>query len=708
MTAPGDALLAERLRPVHIGTRGDLEITRYVFRGEPVYVVRDPLTFHSYRLSASDYRIFTALDPSYPLYDIFEGLLARGALGPYDEEHFYAFVFQLHRIGFLHLPVSDDKLLFRRAKARRAAARRRLLLSPLFLRIPVWNPDAFLERTVHLAAPVFSRGFFLLWLLLQVAALLLLWSHRAELRNPLNGILAGDNLAIMWITLIVLKVFHEFGHAYACKRFGAEVREMGVYLIVLTPCAYVDASAAWGLPRTAQRVIIGLAGMYVELTIAALAVFAWAAAPPGALRAISFNVFLVAGAATILFNANPLMRYDGYYILSDLLGLPNLRARAQAALHALAKRIVLGLRQPPAATDDPRLLLLPFGAAAALYRVSVLAGIATMLALKLQAIGLVLAILVVGGVVVGALCRCLGYLWFSPETAPRRTRAVLAGTMLVLALPVAAGWLPIPGQVTGPAVITRTQEVHLRAPRAAFVEAVPLDSGATVATGDELVRLRDPELEETLLAAEADCALDRLRLSAAEAVNPTLAQQQARALQYSTARRDELLGRLAALSVCAPSPAEVMMTIGPDACGRFLPEGAPLVTLGTGDWEARILLDGADLCRASPHVGDPVELRMPGSAPGGCAGVIARVLPAGSRQVPYVELSQMSGGDLVVLPGTQQAEQAYFEVRVCLSTPPADLHAGMTGVISLTGRRVFLWELLWRRGWNFVHSSLVD
>ncbi len=705
--ADANLSLAERLRPVHVGVRGDLEVSRHLFRGAPAYLVRDPLTCQSHRLSVSDYRIFTALDAGSTLSDVFDGLLARGELRPQDEERFYSFVFQLHRIGLLQLPLSDDKLLYRRSRARRAAAARRALLSPIFLRIPLWNPDRFLDRTLSWVSGLYSRGFFLAWVLLQLAALAIVVARRNDLYRPLSGLLAGDNLAALWVILVALKAIHEFGHAYACKRFGAEVREMGVYLIVGTPCAYVDATAAWTLPSRLQRLIIGLGGIYFELTVAAIATFVWAGTGPGALHALSHNVMFVASAATILFNINPLLRYDGYYLLSDLVGVPNLRGRAQAAVHNVCKRLVLGIQ--PAGTEQagPRWLLMCFGTAAPVYRTVVLLGIATLLALKLQLVGLVIAALLLVATLWGALRRTLAYLWFSEETAPVRGRAVCASVVLLVALPVGLGFCPVGSTITASAVLRHESEIVVRAAVPGFVTRLPVQSGAPAQPGTLLAQLENDELTEALLECEADCTARRLRMAAYQATNPALAAQESFVLAARLAKRSTLQARADALSVVAPQQGSIAQCVPPTVTGCYVEAGTPIATLADGPWEARFVLSAAELAAAGPQLGGAIDFRARCGSNQSLRGVITRILPTGSPQVPYPQLTQLGGGAIIVTPQSGAAEEPFFELHVRLEESDLALRSGLTGLVRLRGESVWLAQLALRRAWTFVDSLLV-
>ena len=404
--------LADTLRSVHVGLRKDLQVSRHVFRGAVSYIVRDPMTFQSQRLDLGDYELFVSVHTSSSLFEIFNSLVERGKLSKGDEERFYQFVLSLHRLGFLRLPVSDDKLLYQRYLVRQRAKRREKLMGFLFLRIPLWNPDAFLDRTIHRARPLFGTPALILWTLLMISAGYVAAVNWHELLRPDQGVLVAGNLPLLWVTLIVLKILHELGHAYACKHYGGHVPEMGAYLIMFTPCAYMDATASWGFSRKGERLIVCFGGMYVESFIAAIAVFVWAATEQSLIHSLAYNVIFLASVVTILFNINPLMRFDGYYILSDLVEIPNLRQRSTRHVLSVLKRLLLGLK---AATESGgrrlRATLLTYGVALSMYRAALLVTIAAVLIFKLHTVGLLLGGGFLAATGIGIVRSLMKYLW---------------------------------------------------------------------------------------------------------------------------------------------------------------------------------------------------------------------------------------------------------------------------------------------------------
>jgi putative peptide zinc metalloprotease protein len=698
--------MAERLRAVRVGVRQDLEVSRHVFRGEPAYIVRDPVTFQSHRLDPADYQLFVSIDANCTLGETATELQQRGVLEAGEDEVFYQFVFQLHRLGFLSLPVSDEKLLFKRYQARQQARRRQKLMGFLFLQVPLVNPDAFLARTLPAARWLFSRWFFIVWLCLIGAAGYVCARRWDALLEPLEGLLATQNLLIMWVTLVLLKICHEFGHAYACKHFGGHVPEMGAYLIAFTPCAYVDATASWGFSRKRDRLIVSLAGVYIETTIAAVAVFVWALSGPSLLGAAAYNVMFLASIVTMLFNVNPLMRYDGYYVASDLLEIPNLRQRSTQHVKALARRVLLGIRsQLEPVGWRLGATLIAFGSAATLYKTLVLVGIGALIATKFFAVGLALAALFIGMTLWGMVRRLVTYLWFAEETAPVRGRAIALSVVLLVIIPGAIGVVPVPARVLARGAITAEQESVIRVSEPGFVRALAVAPGARVAENEPVASLTAPDLLERIAAAEAEVAAAEIRRRAYQTSDLAKAHEEAEQERVGRARLARARERLAELTLDSPQAGRVVSTLDPAECGRFLQPGEAVATVVAGQWQVRAVLTADQVTAAQPALGQRIVFRPAGCSGATLRGSITRIKPLGSRQVELAALTHLAGGDVVVHPETGEAQQPYFEIVVAIDDAlPLDVCYGMTGVIALPATPEPLALSTYRRVVRFINS----
>src|SRR5260221_825608 len=327
---------------------------------------------------------------------VWQGAIATLGDDTPSQEEVIRLVSQVHAADLLQCETNPDSAeLFERFARHERTRRASRWKSPFSLRFPLWDPDAFLGRTAHLVRPLFGWVGALAYGVTVGAAMALAALHWPELTENLGDrVVAGQNLVLLCVRFPFLKLLHPLGHAYTTKLGGGEVHDMGLMLLVFTPVPYVEASAAIGFRSKWRRALVGAAGMLVETFIAALAMFVWAAAEPGVLRAIAFNIMLIAGASTVVFNANPLLPFDGSYILSDLLEIPNLAQRANRYWRYVAERHLFRLpeaEKPPLAPGEERWLLF-FAPAALVYRILVLVAIVFYIADQWFFVGVALAI----------------------------------------------------------------------------------------------------------------------------------------------------------------------------------------------------------------------------------------------------------------------------------------------------------------------------
>ena len=334
------------IAPLRLRLAPQVRFSRQIIRGEVWYILRDPLSGRHFRVTSEAHMILELLDGSRTFEQVYR--LAEGRLAQQTppQQEVLDLLLQLHGTDLLRgMPLRDSRQLAERAAAARHTRIMRNLKSLLAIRVPLINPDRFLDRTRGIGRALFSPIGFALWLLVVGWAAIEVGANWAELTgNVTERVLAADNLPLLTLAFVIAKLVHEFGHGFAVKRWGGEVNEMGITLLVFMPVPYVEASSSATFHSKWQRVAVGAAGMYVELLLAAAAMFAWLHLEPGLLRALAFNTMVVAGVSTVVINANPLLRYDGYFILADLIEIPNLAPRSYRYLGDLVQRYLFGVR----------------------------------------------------------------------------------------------------------------------------------------------------------------------------------------------------------------------------------------------------------------------------------------------------------------------------------------------------------------------------
>ena len=697
--------LAERLRTVKVGVRAELEVSRHLFSGQPAYVVRDPITFQSHKLTPADYQVFVAINANEELHRTFVRLQDANRLEADQEEDFYRFILHLSQLGLLTLPMSDGSALYGRFVRRRAKERRAKILGILFLRVPLIQPDAFLDRTLHYFSLLFTRAAFVLWFIGLVVCSCLIASRWHEFRSPLGTILAIQNLPVLWSLLVILKIVHEFGHAYACKHFGGRVPEMGAYFIVFTPCAYVDASASWGFPNPIHRVIVALGGMYVESIAAMLAVLIWCFTEPGLVHSAAQYAIVLSTIVTIGFNANPLMKYDGYYILSDLLRMPNLRTDAQRQVTDFLKRLCFGVR-PPASSYSlaARALMTIFGVASSLYKVVVVLGISIMIAFKVPAAGIGLAVFYIGNTLWQMASTLLRYL-ASPEIARVRRRAITVMSAGAIAAIAIVFIVPVPGTTRALGVLQRFDEHMVRAVSAGFLYQAGVKEGQHVSAGTVICELENVDVTTAVDRKEAELTQLRIQMQreVTEDLNAAAATEQ---LITQTLREKEQIERdRDQLTIRSPAAGNIIEAEALRDIGRYVRKGEPVAAVSDGPWVIRALFTAEGLSSSIPKVGDPVQIRFVGDARESYAGEIIHVAKAGSRTIDETALTHLGGGDIPVATETMEAAHPFFQITVGLKdSDDLDLRYGLTAWIQLPEDHAPIGLYLYRQGLNLLNQ----
>ena len=324
--------------------RSGVRVSRQQVRGQTWYVLTDPVSGRHHRFNGLAYALIAGCDGQLTIDDIWaQRVDADGDDAPTQAQAIEVFA-QAFSANLLGGDVAPDAGGVMKAQGKRHAQRRRGALNPLSFKLPLWDPDRFLDAQVHRVQWCFgSAARWLLLVLLAVAGFLLATNFSEILRATATQLEHGRMLILLWIAYPVVKALHELAHAFAVKAYGGEVHEMGVTMLMLTPVPYVDASASIAFEDKRQRVTVGAAGIAAELLLASAALVLWLLLEPGLPRDAALAVLFIGGVSTLLVNGNPLLRFDGYHVLCDALELPNLAQRSQRLWHAVGKRLALGL-----------------------------------------------------------------------------------------------------------------------------------------------------------------------------------------------------------------------------------------------------------------------------------------------------------------------------------------------------------------------------
>ena len=650
-------------------------------------VLKDPLSGKYFYLSVYEHRLLKALDGNRPLDD------ARAALGAagyyYSPEAATAIVGKAAQMGLMlgtKFGTAEYQTLVK--KQTEAAKRAKMFSSVYFLFIPLLNPDKFLERTLWIARLVGNIWTVVLLALALPGAIYCLVSGIPRLHTEYLFFFNLQNLLYLWATLALAKLVHEFAHAYVAKYYGIHVPQMGVAFLIFFPCLFCNTTDAWQLADRKQRMAISAAGILVEGGVAIISTYVWYFTSPGIVNSLAFYLMAVSFVSTVLFNGNPLMRFDGYFVLMDLLKLPNLSTRSMAYCKYLFLNRVLGMSKVPnsATTRREVVIFAIYGVSAFLYRIFLYTGIVSGVYFRFdKLLGILLAVLAFALFIVRPLIRGIKTI-YSQRAELHLQPAGLLAFGLVVALVVAIFSVPVASRSIFPATAASGQSQKLTVPLQSCVDQVFVREGSQVACGDLLFTLDNAQLKLELAARK----VERERL-----------QKDLRFLLLDERRRDQAAGKVIEIRRVEDQIQRVSRDLAIAQGGIVAPFDGVITRLDyrlqegfqpgegvvVGDVEApgdclvQALVPSADLPKV--RTGMVVKLWFPLHGGKMITGEISEIRPYSEQDLRDSPFSSRYGGEIATEPKGPESSEVPLEDFYRCSVKPIDraeaLPLGMSG-----------------------------
>jgi len=685
--------------------RDDLVVSTQNQQGQLVYVVKDPISLRYFRLMPTEYAIMKMLDGRTSVDEIKKRLGELGHDIPDDE--LQSFLQQLGAANFYEnvLPNQSESLYRLAVLRRKQKSLWQQVKRILFIKIPLCDPDRFFTRVMPHIKFLWSRPALVIYGALFVWALAIFFANFREAATGFADLLTAENLLVFWLIFIVVKTLHELGHGFTCKYFGGEVHELGVLILVLTPCLYCNITDAWIQERHSRKFYISAAGIISELIIASIAAITWWATAPGAAHSIAYRIMILAGVSSILFNGNPLMKFDGYYILSDLLGMPNLRSNSVNYVRLFFRRYILGLETPGASISSrENLIKLFYGIASSAWIFYVLYKIVRALLWRIPPLGVWVMITTVYGLFLVPLARIAAYL------AKRRGRpgSVNLPRLAVLsAAAVAVGYFvflhDVGYSVKAPCVILPARTHAVYAATGGVLRETPFESGDAVPAGAVIARMENRPLELVLEQMRARARIHQLQADYADATGDFATRDYhldaGRELEVTIAETEK---RIEDLTVRAPFDGVIITPPDRTLVGKFVPEGGLLMEIADiRSVKVTVAVTEKDLAFVSENAPAVVTLRAYPWQP--FTGSVGQVSAAPRRTLPTPALADKAGGGVQTRADVRRAivaVDATFEVSIPLANddPSRPLRPGMAGRAKIAygeGRRY--WEIIYTK-----------
>ncbi|MFG0333444.1 MAG: biotin/lipoyl-binding protein [Maioricimonas sp. JB049] len=630
VASPAAEAAEPQQEPLPLRMRPDLVVRTEVYEGRTCYIIKDPIGLRYFRFDREEHRLLSLLNGQRTPDQIVERMNADFRPQQFQLADVTQFAQQLLQLGLVvtTVPGVGDALY----EAREKRKRQRLIstfTNFLYIKLPGFDPERLLSWMYPRVAFLFSTTGVALTVLLWLAAALLVTLNYDQFRSrpellQFHTFFNVHNVIWLWVAVGISKILHEFGHGLTCKHFKGECHDMGVLFLVFTPCLYCNVSDSWMTGSRWARIWISAAGMYVEITLASIAVFAWWLTEPGIIHNIAFAMMAVCSFNTLLVNGNPLLRYDGYYVMTDLLHVPNLMQKSSELVRHLIFRHALGIDIPAPAflPERRRWLFVTYAVLAWLYRLVLVVVISWFLyrflePYKLGVISKILGAAGLGLTVVMPLWKTVSFVAHQDNVGEIVTGPKFIRTIVILTIAVAAfGWLPIPHRVESVASVEYRDAVPVYATVAGYLKEIRVVPGQRVKKGDVIAVFDNEPLEEEIAELEHRLRLVDIRIQTAIALEREHDRQ---ALEVSARQTREMLEtrkqQLAELTVTAPrrgivipaaarpanagvKTSEISAThpLKPENLDRYLNRNTLLCEIGPSrDFDAVLLIDQSEM-----------------------------------------------------------------------------------------------------------------
>jgi putative peptide zinc metalloprotease protein len=693
-----------RIADLRVNLLYTVRVQKQLFRGSTFYVLHDPFNNRFFRVRPEAYEFLIRLNADQTVEQTWEECLKIRPDDTPTQDEVIRLLSQLHHGNLLYFQnKGDSERLFERYKEGRKRFFTSTFMSILFLKIPLWDPEQFLKKSKPIIDLLISVPGLIIWILVVCLGATVAISNFRELFEQSQGMLAPSNLVYLYICLVSLKVFHELGHAAMTKRFGGEVHTMGIMFLVFTPLPYMDASSSWAFRNKWHRVLVGAAGMIVELFFASIAVWIWANSGEGLVRGIAFNVMMIGSISSFFFNGNPLTRLDSYYILSDWLEIPNLAERAKKQWFYCIEHLLYGIKEifPPADSLSEGFWLLLYGFFSFLYRILISIAIAMFVLDQWFEAGILILILSLFAWILRPIWKGLTYLFTDQRLGRQRKRAYLVTSLVVGAAVFGLCIYPASDGIRAPGVIQAQGFLTVYTPVAGILHEIKVRTGQRISKGDLLMSLENPELELEIRATEAQLAESRALELKARKIDIADLKPIAERLKFLERKVLRLEGKKIQHDILAQVDGHwvapdldkyknVWLSLGSEL-GAIIPDDEMRFFAVVSQEQASNLFS---------HTKSSGEVKIYGREEFTLAASSVQVIPFERKQLPSVALGWFGGGSIQVnqQDGMTTAE-SFFEVHASLEQgiAPVSLLHGRTGELRIDLPPKSLWEQL-RRG----------
>ena len=677
-----------RLSGSRIALRASVRVRRQMYRGVLWYVLFEPFTNKYYRLPPDAYEFVSRLGMHKTVGEIWTDLLNSGAEDVPGQGEVIEMLAQLYQANMLLYEGADDGAkLFERDKKNTQKKVKSSLLNIFFLRIPIFDPEPLLKRFKWVGSLFFSKFFFVVWLATIAVAVKFGIENFDALKDQAQGLLAPSNIGWVYVCTVLVKILHELGHSFAVKKYGGEVHTIGIMFMLLVPLPYMDATASWAFRKKRHRAFVGAAGMLCEFFIASVALIIWANVGGGFVKGIMYNVLVMSSISTVLFNINPLMRFDGYYILTDLLDMPNLQQHSVQHLKYLLERFAFRKEdaQKIATSWSEAVIYTVYGISSAIYRFFLFTGFIIAISQHYLILSVIMGAMLLLSMVVMPVGRFLKYVFYSPGLMRVRLRAVSLSVSFFAVVFGALFYIPVPDTFTAPGVLESGLYENTIVATSGRVAKSYHTSGDRVVRGDTLVVLENEEIGFQL--EEKNSEINEALQEYYRALNETPENMHPLEKRIEVLRQelDELKRQRDRLVMVAGIGGIWNAEDVDDFEGKWVMKGDSLgMLLDTSSFDFVAVVSQEEVSRLFTGRPARVSVRLKGEAFREMPVDSVYAIPASVDKLPSAALSWQGGGDIETRMGQNASEitaEPVYLVRASVHTDGVSAMHGRSGKI---------------------------
>ncbi len=688
--------------PVYPKFRTDLDVFEHKESGgQKIILLKDPVSQKYFRLSDYEYSFLKVLDGTMSPESAIEVLKGRGRFySPEDVKQIISGASQGGVLLGTNFGTAKIQLYLKNQLRLRKKAQR--LSSVYFLFIPILNPDRFLDRTINIFSLVWNRWTAALGALLLPGAIFFIISDMPKLQKEFLFFFNLSNLLYLWVTIVLSRLTHELAHAYTAKKFGLHVPQMGIAFLIFFPCLYCNTTDAWQLADRRQRMAISAAGVGAEAVLAIFAIYIWHYSKPGIINSLAFYLMGVSLISTLLINGNPLLRFDGYFLLVDYLRLPNLYQKASGYIRYLFMNRVLGIEQihDPSISGREKLIFTAYGLSSFAYRIFLYFGIIFSIYYRFdKTVGIVLALFAFGLFIVRPTVKGPANLFRRRGEMHPRPMGTLILVLIILLIAVAM-FVPIPTNSVYPCYLDAARKQKLAMPLHTWLDKANVREGTIVDQGTILFQLDTSILKLDLIKKETNRDIIRNELDLLALDDRRRAEIPAKALELSQAEAEILIVKRqlqeAESGIIAPFDGVITKLDSRMKPGFQSGQGIVIGELESiKEYAVRGLIPESSFHKVS--LGQEVQVWFPVGSGMELRGVIHDLRPFSEKNLSESPFSSRFGGELATEIKSQDQKdsplEAQYDCVVVFSRRDLELPLGMTGrlIIPAPSRSVAAW-----------------